>query len=174
MEFAKIVLLSIGAAIGYGILHDQVTARICVEYFTVFHPPIFGTDNPTLLGLTWGVVATWWLGAFLGIALALSAQAGSRVKVTWRELVRPVGGLLAVMALSAFLAGASGYILALKSVISPPVWLRGPWAQRSYNKNDFMADLWAHNASYAAATLGGVVLCVITYRKRIRSDSSIS
>ncbi|HSZ60632.1 MAG TPA: hypothetical protein VK828_02470 [Terriglobales bacterium] len=174
MESAKIVLLSTAAAICYGILHDQVTVRICIEYFTVFHPPVFDTDNPTLLGLGWGVIATWWLGAFLGIALALSARAGPRVKVTARELLRPVAVLLAVMALSAFLAGVSGYVLALKGVISPPVWLRGPWAQRSYNKNDFMADLWAHNASYAAAMLGGIVLCVITYRKRVRSSSSVS
>jgi hypothetical protein len=39
MEFAKIVLVCIFASIVYGIAHDQVTARICVQYFTVFHPP---------------------------------------------------------------------------------------------------------------------------------------
>jgi len=78
MEFAKIVLLSIAAAICYGILHDQVTARICVEYFTVFHPPVFPTDDPTLLALGWGVIATWWLGAFLGVVLAISARTGRR------------------------------------------------------------------------------------------------
>src|SRR3979411_1520576 len=99
MEFAKIVLLSIAAAICYGILHDQVTARICVEYFTVFHPPVFPTDDPTLLALGWGVIATWWLGAFLGVVLAISARTGRRRKVAARELVRPVLRVLAVMAL---------------------------------------------------------------------------
>jgi len=51
MEAAKIVLLSMASAITYGIIHDQVTARICVEYFTIGHPPIFGTEDPTLLVL---------------------------------------------------------------------------------------------------------------------------
>jgi hypothetical protein len=165
MEFAKIVLLSIAASICYGILHDQVTARICVEYFTVFHPPVFPTDDPTLLALGWGVIATWWLGAFLGVVLAISARAGQRRKVTTRELVRPVLRLLAVMALSALLFGTTGYLLTRRGIIAPPVWVRGILPQRSYNA--FMADWWAHNASYAAATLGGIVLCVMTYRKRV-------
>jgi hypothetical protein len=54
MQFLAIVLISIVAAISYGILHDQITARVCVEYFTMGHAPIFGTDDPTLLGLGWG------------------------------------------------------------------------------------------------------------------------
>jgi hypothetical protein len=49
LESLKIILLCIEAAIVYGILHDQVTARVCVEYFTIGHPPIFHTDDPTLL-----------------------------------------------------------------------------------------------------------------------------
>jgi hypothetical protein len=161
MEFAKIVLLSIAAAICYGIVHDQVTARICIEYFTIFHPPVFHTANPTLLALGWGVIATWWLGAILGVVLAISARAGNRKKVTARELMRPVMLLLAVMALSALLFGATGYVLARTDVISPILW---PLPRYSYN--GFIADFWAHNASYAAATLGGIALCVMTYRKR--------
>ena len=57
MLFFRIVLLSIASAIGYGILHDQVTARVCVEYFTIGHPPVFSTDSPTLLALGWGTIA---------------------------------------------------------------------------------------------------------------------
>jgi hypothetical protein len=165
MEFAKIVLLSIAAAICYGILHDQVTARICVEYFTVFHPPVFHTANPTLLGLGWGVIATWWLGAFLGVVLAISARAARKRDLTARELVRPIMQLLGVMALSAFLAGTAGYVLAQRGLVAPPAWITGSLERHSYNA--FMADWWAHNASYAAATLGGIVLCVMTYQKRV-------
>jgi hypothetical protein len=54
-----IVVLCIASAVIYGILHDQVTARFCVEYFTVGHPPVFDTTSPTLLGVGWGVIATW-------------------------------------------------------------------------------------------------------------------
>jgi hypothetical protein len=50
MQTLAILVLCIISAVVYGILHDQVTARICVEYFTIGHPPVFGTESPTLLG----------------------------------------------------------------------------------------------------------------------------
>ena len=65
-----IVLMCIGSAIIYGVLHDQVTAHVCVEYFTVVHPLVFPTESPVLLGLGWGVIATWWTGLLLGVPLA--------------------------------------------------------------------------------------------------------
>jgi hypothetical protein len=58
METVKIVLLCIGSAVLFGIVHDQVTARLCVEYFTIGHPKVFGTESPTLLAFGWGVIAT--------------------------------------------------------------------------------------------------------------------
>jgi len=35
MQAIRIVLLSIASAVAYGIVHDQITARICIEYFTI-------------------------------------------------------------------------------------------------------------------------------------------
>jgi len=67
MQRLAIVGLCIAAAIGYGIGHDQITARVCVEYFTIGHPPIFSTDSPRLLGLGWGIMATGWVGLVLGL-----------------------------------------------------------------------------------------------------------
>ena len=40
MQALLIILLCIFAAIVYGIIHDQITARVCIEYFTVGHPPV--------------------------------------------------------------------------------------------------------------------------------------
>ena len=74
MQSVKIVLTCIGAAVVYGIVHDQFAAHICVEYFSVFHPRVFATQSPKLLALGWGIVATWWVGAFLGLILAISAR----------------------------------------------------------------------------------------------------
>jgi len=48
MKWFLIVILSIFACITYGVVHDQITARICVEYFTVGHAPVFDTVDPTL------------------------------------------------------------------------------------------------------------------------------
>ena len=50
MQWLAIVLLSVLTCVTYGIVHDQITARICVEYFTIGHSPGFDTDDPTLLG----------------------------------------------------------------------------------------------------------------------------
>jgi len=71
-----IVLRSVFAAVLYGVVHDQITVRVCLEYFTVGHPRIFDTENPTLLGLAWGIVATWWMGLLLEVPLAIAARAG--------------------------------------------------------------------------------------------------
>ena len=78
VESLKIVLTCIVASIFYGVIHDQFTARICLEYFTVFHPPIFNTQSPTLLALGWGIIATWWVGAILGFLLAIASQTPRR------------------------------------------------------------------------------------------------
>jgi hypothetical protein len=49
MQAVAIILFSIGSAVVYGILHDQLTARVCVEYFTIGHAPLFITDDPLLI-----------------------------------------------------------------------------------------------------------------------------
>ena len=51
MKSLGIVLMCIFAAVCYGIAHDHVTARVCVEYFTVGHPPVTGPESRvTMLG----------------------------------------------------------------------------------------------------------------------------
>ena len=52
----------------------------------------------TLLALGWGVLATWWVGLALGIYLAVACRVGRRPKLTAGDLVRPLGVLLAWMA----------------------------------------------------------------------------
>jgi hypothetical protein len=153
MESFKIAITCVLAGVLYGIVHDQFTARICVEYFTIFHPPVFHTQSPTLLGLGWGVIATWWVGAFFAIPMILAARAGSRPVLMASELSRPIALLLAFMAASAVLFGVAGYVLARTGVLNTE-WLSftAPPALR----HRFMADWWARSASYASAFLGGL------------------
>jgi hypothetical protein len=167
MEAIRIVVLAALAAIGYGVLHDQITARICVEYFTIGHPRIFATQSPTLLALGWGVVATWWVGLPLGVLLAIAARLGQRPKVTARALRRPVGVLLLAMAASAAGAGVIGGVLAARGA----VWLAPPWAELVPESKHvaFLIDLWAHSASYFTGTLGGVALAIWTWLVRGRA-----
>ena len=165
METAKIVLLSIAAAVIYGIVHDQITARICVEYFTIGHPDIFGTDSPTLLGLGWGVVATWWAGVLIGFPLALAARLGSQRKRSAGSLVVPIAKLLGVMAVCAAVAGLVGLGLATLGIISLDSSLARliPPEQHRY----FLTDLLAHNASYLSGFGGGLVLAWNVWRTRM-------
>lgn len=171
MPALSIVLMSITAAVIYGVLHDQITARVCVEYFTIGHPPVFGTDDPTLLGLGWGVIATWWAGLLIGVPLAIAARAGSRPKRAVGTLVRPVATLLLSMAVCANLAGIMGWLLARHGF----VFLVGSIADRvPVNRHvPFLADLWAHSASYLSGFVGGVILVVAVWRSRSRLISEI-
>src|SRR3954451_6894939 len=126
MQSIAIMLMCVRAAVAYGIAHDQVTARVCVEYFTVGHPPVFGTDDPTLLGIGWGIFATGGVGVLPGIPLAVVARAGSRPRPSVGSLVRPVGWLLLAMAACALVAGITGWLLAR----SGAVFLVGPIAHK--------------------------------------------
>jgi hypothetical protein len=160
MEFCKIMLLGIAAAVVYGILHDQVTARVCVEYFTIGHPPIFHTDDPTLLGLGWGIIATWWVGLILGVMVGAAARLGGLPKLPARALVRPVALMMVVVGLLALLAGVAGYLLARQGVVWLVGWLADAIPPEKHTA--FLADLWAHTASYGFGFLGGVALVVRT------------
>ena len=167
MESLKIVLVCIGAAGLYGIIHDQFTARICLEYFIVFHPPVFQTQSPTLLALGWGVVATWWVGAILGILLVIASRLGRRPKLSASDLIRPIGTLLVVMAASAVFCGSLGFLLCRQGYVFPPAWIAPRLAPSIHAR--FMADWWAHTASYAIAFFGGIALCIVQYRRRVAS-----
>ena len=170
MQSFAIVLMCIIAAVCYGIAHDQVTARVCVECFTVGHPPVFGTDNPTLLGIGWGIIATWWVGLLLGVPLAVVARGGARPKRSADSLVRPIVYLLGVMTLSAFVAGAAGWLLAS----SGAVFLVGPIARELTPDRHvpFLADMWAHSASYLVGLIGGIVVIVGMWRSRGRASAA--
>lgn len=163
-EGLAIVATSIGAAVLYGVVHDQVTARVCVEYFTIGHPPVFETTDPTLLGLGWGVIATWWVGLGLGVPLAFAALAGARPRVAPGSLLRPIGLLLVCMGACASVAGALGYAAAEARAVMlvEPLASRVPAARHSV----FMADVWAHLTSYGTGLVGGIALVVWTWRER--------
>ena len=166
MRFVTIVGLAVLAGITYGILHDQVTARVCVEYFTISHPPLFPSRSPTLLAIGWGIVATWWFALPLGVALASAARVGERPKLTASQLVRPLILLLLSMGIVALLAGITGYLLASTGQVVPDEWVVANIA--APNRAAFMADWWAHSASYLSGFVGAIVLCLYTWRSRSR------
>lgn len=104
-EGLRIILMCIGLSIAYGIPHDQISVRICPEYLTEWHEKLVNTDNPTLVALAFGVAATWWVGAALGILMAMAAQLGPFPVVSSRRVLWVVVGVLVMTALSAAIGG---------------------------------------------------------------------
>ncbi len=176
MPFIFIVLFSMIAAVFYVIIHDQITARICVEYFTIGHPPLFQTDSPTLLALGWGVVATWWVGLPLGVLLGGASRLGTWPRTGVRELFWPTVVLLIVMALAAVFFGWRGFHRANAGTVQMPTALAA--AVPSEKHAAFIADWFAHSASYAVGALGGLALCFWVIRgrwrlARVRADRDV-
>src|SRR5689334_21075863 len=118
-----VVLLTTLAACIYGIVHDQITIRLSLEYFTVAHPPLFGTHSPALLALYWGIAATVGIGALLGFVLARVSQAGGTRPLPLSRVMRSILFLLLVMAGSAAAAGVLGYWIARFELIHLPTRL---------------------------------------------------
>ncbi|HTV47276.1 MAG TPA: hypothetical protein VMG59_02420 [Phycisphaerae bacterium] len=152
IELIKIILLVITLSAAYGILHDQITARVCKEYFTVDHPDlgwpaIFHNTHPTILAFAWGIVATVPLATVLAIVLALAAQAGTWPRISARMLFFPLLAIFFCMGLLAFGAGFTSYHAALMQ-----------HQQSGYVIPAEQADFAAHLMSYCAGTLGAVLL----------------
>jgi len=167
------VLFCTGAAIAYGLIHDQVTAHLCVEYFSVAHPPVFRTSSPFLLALGWGVIATWWVGFPLGLGLAAAARLGPSPRLTLRDLWPAVLALMFVTAIAAVVSGVTGAVLVATGRSPVP----GGWGAiiPPGKQVAFSADAWAHLASYGVGSAGGlVVIGYAIWRRRSRSAASRS
>jgi hypothetical protein len=168
MEFLKIIFLCIISAITYGIIHDQITARVCVEYFTIGHPPVFHTNSPTWLGLGWGVIATWWVGFFLGVPLAIVSSVGKRPQLTAKQLAPSILKLLCVMAIFALFAGVTGYLLVSHGTIQLPEFV--VQAIPANKRIVFMADWFSHLTSYLVGFVGGIVVIVLAAIRRFHTS----
>ena len=166
VQKAKIILLSTVAAMGYGVVHDQITARLCVEYFTIAHPPLFHTTSPTLLGICWGIAATFGVGIVLGVVLGLVSQSEGPPSTPIPRLVRLIVCLLAIMAICASLAGLLGVELSRRSIVGFPAFLPATIPDSQHDR--FMAVWFAHGASYLVGITGGVLVIVRIWRERGR------
>ena len=157
-RFSQIVCLSVIAVVLYGVLHGQITARLCIEYFTVAHTPIVASTEPGVVGLFWGIFATWWVGIPLGCGLA-AACCLRPIQTMPPAVILPLLRLLCLMGLCAFLGGLAGY-----------GGFRMGWLQVPEELADcipaerhvwLVVDSLAHLASYVAGFLGGFVLILL-------------
>lgn len=163
-ERLAILGMSILAAVTYGVVHDQITARLCVEYFSIFHPHLINSQSPTLLGLAWGVAATWWVGAILGVPLAIAARIGRAPKIAPAGLIVPLTVMLSATGACAAVAGVVGYGLARSGVIANDADLMEFLPHLNFNA--YIAVSFVHVASYFGGAIAGIALVVWTVVRR--------
>lgn len=90
----------------YCLLHDQYLVRISPEHFTVYHPPLWGIGNLSLLAAAWAFRASIGPGLVLGLAALFLGRAGSLPKVAPRRMLKIVPRLILVTELVGLAAGA--------------------------------------------------------------------
>ena len=158
----------LGAALmsAFGVLMDQVSARLCPEYFTVLHNPIPGLTDPTLVGLVWGVLGAAGGGVALGYGAGLAATVGARPRLTTRELVLPttvtVVGVAAAVTMSGVSVWHNAHGLGVR--FDPAYGVAIP-AERH---GAALTVGCYHMVAYFAAVAGSVALCVWIGRERAR------
>lgn len=186
VAFGSIVGASIVAASTYGVMHDQITARICPEYFTQgFHKysiaywygPIFGrakkvlenTKSPTVIGLVWGPIATWWVGTMMGVPAALAARIGSHNQLNVQDLAKPLAVTLVLTGAGAVIGGARGYYKARDPEFRKQ-FFNDHWRAMDGVPQDgihgFITDAYAHLVAYNVGAASGLGLIGYIIYKR--------
>lgn len=93
----------------YAVLHDQYLVRIAPEHFTVYHPPLWGLHNPSLLAAAWAFQAATYPGFMLGVGCLLAARAGPWPRVGVRHVFTVVPLLVGLTEIIAASSGLWGW-----------------------------------------------------------------
>jgi len=165
MQAVLILGVTVVGAVAYGVAHDLITAHVCVEYFSVAHPPIVRSDYPAVYAVVWGVVATWWVGLPLGIMNALACRLGAVNKWSASRYVRTlIRFLIGLLAISSTL-GLIGLVMFWIGAVPMPT----RYITSIPNHAGFMYDVWSHLASYGFGILGGLVVHYYIIWSRLRA-----
>ena len=141
-----------------GVCLDLVTANVAVEYFTVHHPQVLSTENPIVLALLWGVIASWWFGAVAGAIVALinyrRQQPLEAIRILrWTAIACAVLWMIMISILLT--------IMAISSTI--PIEQR-PESFESDRR--LVAVAMAHQYEYVLGTVAMLVIAVMTWRSK--------
>jgi hypothetical protein len=138
----------------YGVVHDQATYSISLEYFTrlkfaQFHYADFGLPARVFVAEI-GFLATWWVGFVAGWFLArISVPACSRPEA-FRCCAR---GFLIVMAFG-FGAAIIGYVLGLLHGADYSAWASMASTLGIVDLPNFVRVAYIHNAGYLGGLIG--------------------
>jgi hypothetical protein len=164
--FIVIIIISVLFASTYGALHDQVTYSISSEYFTIFKFDQFGftdwgNNNPRATTALIGILATWWVGLFIGIIQGLVALIHKTPELMFQFAFRAVLITLVIT----ILFGLIGYIV---ETINPQTYPNCCFPYTIKDGKSFQIVGSIHNYGYAGGEIGafiGIVYQIIMKRK---------
>lgn len=157
LEIGKTVGMSVLAAVMYGIFHDLITTHVDFDYFAsdrTHHGPVtrmnfpfvYQSQSKILYALLWGTIATWWVGLPIGGLSGIVARVGSEgKKLSWRDLIKPAGVMLAANLATALAVGGVKFLI---------------------TRNTFQAVAKMHTSSYLLGAVGGIGLIAYAYEAR--------
>ena len=153
--FLLVALAALSAAV-FGALHNQLSYSVGPDYFHAIKFPQFGIAEgtaPRLGAAQVGVLASWWMGAAVGLPAFLYGLFA--VPQARSYLAAGIGaiGLVLVLATFAALAGLVGGLVAdatgiLESYLLTPVGV---------DRSGFLRAGFMHDASYIGGALGALL-----------------
>lgn len=164
--------LSVAGTVGYALIQDQFSVRLCLEYFTVAHPRLEGIPQTELMmGLVWPVLGS--LGGALigGMSLACCCHLGTHPPLPLKKAGVLVLAVVVLMALTTITSGAVGYTRASTGVI--PVEETLGYDIPAEKHHGFWTVAYAHLGTYTAGISGGIIACFVAlfWRSRLARES---
>lgn len=161
-EWAKIIGLTTTTAITYGILSDQVVARMSPRVFENFNYQFVNNNinDPTKIGLFFGFIGTWHIGLIFGGLLAACSRVGSLPKLSVQDLwvVTPL----------AFLAlGFCSFKDEIERSSQGKSYINNP---SILEKERIQAGRKILNSGYIYGSFIGLTLCGYTLYQRITTE----
>jgi hypothetical protein len=155
----RAMLMGVGMLASFGMTMDQVSVRLCPEYFTVLHAPIPNLTDPTLLGLAWGYLGSWWGGAVMGYVMGIVASVGSRrAPLPLRALVRPMVIVVVMTAIGTLITGIAVARHTEMLDVTFADWLDRAVPRERQRQAFIVANY--HFAAYASAIVASVIMSV--------------
>ncbi|WNM18173.1 hypothetical protein [Flavobacterium capsici] len=149
------IIFSTVLAALYGAIHDQVTYSISSEYFTIYKFDQFGfsdwgNNNPRLTTALIGVLATWWVGFYIGIFQGLIGLFHSNYKLMFKYVLNAIFITLGVTVLF----GVFGYVA---EIMDAEAYKDCCFPYQIKDGKSFMTVGSIHNYGYTGGEIGAVI-----------------
>ena len=162
-----IIVISVVIASVYGVIHNQITFSISSEYFTVFKFDQFGfldwgNNNPRMTTALIGVLATWWVGLYIGIFQGVVGLIHQNYKFMFKYAMNAIVITLGVT----ILFGIFGYV---DQKLDTENYLNCCFPYEIKDGKGFMTVGSIHNYGYTGGEIGaliGVVYQIIMRKKK--------